>query len=222
MAAPRRRMKFLIVDDHTLVRDGMARVLTDLAPGAAIFEAAESHVAFAIVERESDLDLVLLDLALPGMNGLSALRSLRLEHPAIAVVIVSASVDRDIVRQALDLGAMGYIPPPPAPSPVAAPPARPDVRDAMTRPRGRRWPPEPRTAGPRPARRSGQRSADATCRQSTPGAPACNRTSVRDFGPVDRLLPGLRWDRVRPGRRRHFQSRRKRRRPRLHHSPKEN
>ena len=61
-------------------------------------------------ERESDLELVLLDLSLPGMHGLTALKSLRANHPAIAVVVVSATADRDSVKQVLDAGAMGFIP----------------------------------------------------------------------------------------------------------------
>lgn len=103
-------MKALIVDDHALVRDALARVLQALAPGIVVREAAEPKVAFDIVALEPDLDLILLDLALPGMHGLTALKSLRAKYPAIAVVVVSGNVERDVVRQALDLGAMGYIP----------------------------------------------------------------------------------------------------------------
>lgn len=103
-------MKALIVDDHALVRDALVRVLAGLVPGIVVREAAETTVAFEIIEREPDLDLVLLDLALPGVHGLTALKRLRERHPAIAVVIVSGNVERDSVRHALDLGAMGYIP----------------------------------------------------------------------------------------------------------------
>lgn len=103
-------MKVLIVDDHALVRDALSRVLAGLVPGALVREASEPRFAFETIEREPDLDLVLLDLALPGMHGLTALRSLREKHPAISVVVVSANIDRDTVRRALDFGAMGYIP----------------------------------------------------------------------------------------------------------------
>jgi DNA-binding NarL/FixJ family response regulator len=103
-------MKFLVVDDHALVREALSRVLLSLVPGASVHEAADPTVAFNEIEREPDLDLVLLDLALPGMHGLNALKRLRSKHPSIAVVIVSASVDRDSVRQALEAGATGYIP----------------------------------------------------------------------------------------------------------------
>lgn len=103
-------MKALIVDDHALLRDALSRVLVTLVPGAEVHEAAEPKQAFELIEREPDLDLVLLDLALPGMHGLAVLKSLREKHPAISVVVVSASVDRETVRRALDAGAMGYIP----------------------------------------------------------------------------------------------------------------
>ena len=103
-------MKVLIIDDHALIRDALARVLTGLAPDVIIAEAAEPRLAFETIEREPDLDLVLLDLALPGMHGLTALKALREKYPAISVVVVSASVDRESVKEALDFGAMGYIP----------------------------------------------------------------------------------------------------------------
>jgi DNA-binding NarL/FixJ family response regulator len=63
-----------------------------------------------MIEREPDLDLVLLDLALPGIHGLSVLQSLRAKHPAISVVVISASSDRENVTRALDHGALGFIP----------------------------------------------------------------------------------------------------------------
>ena len=91
-------MKVLIVDDHELVRDALARVLATIVPGVVVREAAEPVSAFEIVEREPDLDLVLLDLALPGMHGMTALKSLREKHPAVSVVVVSANTDQATVR----------------------------------------------------------------------------------------------------------------------------
>jgi len=103
-------MKVLIVDDHALIRDALARVLAALDPSAAVLEAADPRAALDTVEREPQLDLVLLDLGLPGMHGLSLLQSLRDQHPAISVVVISATADRDSVKRALDHGAMGFIP----------------------------------------------------------------------------------------------------------------
>lgn len=103
-------MKVLIIDDHALIRDALARVIVGLAPDATVFEAGEPESAFQTIEREPDLDLILLDLSLPGMHGLTALKSLRAHYPTIAVVVVSATADRESVRQVLDAGAMGFIP----------------------------------------------------------------------------------------------------------------
>ena len=103
-------MKVLIVDDHALLREALGRVVTTLVPTAELREAAEPKQAFEQIEREPDLDLVLLDLALPGMHGLAMLKWLREKHPSISVVVVSASVDRDTVGRVFDSGALGYIP----------------------------------------------------------------------------------------------------------------
>ena len=103
-------MKVLIVDDHELVRDALARVLAGLGPDMTVLEATDPKAAFETIEREPDLDLVLLDLALPRMHGLSVLQSLREKHPAISVVVISATSDRENVKRALDHGALGFIP----------------------------------------------------------------------------------------------------------------
>jgi DNA-binding NarL/FixJ family response regulator len=103
-------MKVMILDDHALVRDALSRVLNVLVPGVVILEAADPASAFVMVEREPDIDLVLLDLTLPGMHGLRALRELRESYPAVSVVVISATVDRDAILRAIDSGALGYIP----------------------------------------------------------------------------------------------------------------
>jgi DNA-binding NarL/FixJ family response regulator len=103
-------MNVLIVDDHELIRDALARVLADLCTDVVVRQAADPRTAFALVDAQPDMDLVLLDLSLPGMHGMSALQALRERHPAIAVVVVSASSDRETVQRVLDQGASGFIP----------------------------------------------------------------------------------------------------------------
>jgi len=103
-------MKVLILDDHALILDALSRVLASLAPAMTVLEATDPKAAFETIERHPDLDLVLLDLALPGMHVLSVLKSLREKHPAISVVVISASSDRENVKRALDHGALGFIP----------------------------------------------------------------------------------------------------------------
>lgn len=103
-------MKILVVDDHALIRTALRGVLGELDRDVTILEAGDCRKAFDLIERQQDLDFVLLDLSLPGMHGLAALEELRTRHPALPVVVLSSSNDRASVIRALDQGAMGYIP----------------------------------------------------------------------------------------------------------------
>jgi DNA-binding NarL/FixJ family response regulator len=102
-------MKILVVDDHALIRTALRGVLRELAHDVTILEAGDCRSAFGLIETHPDLDLVLLDLSLPGMHGLVALEELRTRHPALPVVVLSSVIDRASVTHALDQGAMGYI-----------------------------------------------------------------------------------------------------------------
>src|SRR5215813_3528096 len=104
------RMKFLMVDDHELIREAMRGALKQLDGNAAILEAAESRQAMPLIEENNDLDLILLDLNLPDRDGFSVLVELRKTYPAISVVVMSAQQDHDSVVKALNLGAVGFIP----------------------------------------------------------------------------------------------------------------
>jgi DNA-binding NarL/FixJ family response regulator len=103
-------MKILICDDHELFRAGLRLVLTQLEESTALIDASSAEETFRIAEAEPDLDLVLMDLGMPGMDGLSALGVLRERFPALPVVIVSASERHADVRAAIDRGASGFIP----------------------------------------------------------------------------------------------------------------
>ena len=103
-------MKILIVDDHTLFREGLRLVLKQLDPDCQIVEASSCQGAFDAAQTASDFDIVLLDLNLPDMPGFVALSVLREEHPQLPVVLLSASEDRETVLEGLDRGAMGFIP----------------------------------------------------------------------------------------------------------------
>ena len=103
-------MKILIVDDHALIREALRGVLREIGEDSTILEAANGHQAMRLVERHPDLTFILLDLALPDRDGFVVLTELRATWPAISVVILSASNDRDSVMKALDLGALGFIP----------------------------------------------------------------------------------------------------------------
>ena len=103
-------MKVLLIDDHTLFREGLRLLLERMEGSFDILEAGDCEAAFEIVKLNADLDLVLLDLGLPDMPGLEALRVLRSQHPAIPVVVISAANDRPSVLEAINRGAMGFIP----------------------------------------------------------------------------------------------------------------
>jgi DNA-binding NarL/FixJ family response regulator len=103
-------LKVLVIDDHPLIREGMRLPLRQLDPDAEILEAQHAEEGLAWAAANPDLDLVLLDIGLPGMDGLAALKRFRERHPAAPIVVLSAHDDRAHVIQAIDAGAMGYIP----------------------------------------------------------------------------------------------------------------
>jgi DNA-binding NarL/FixJ family response regulator len=103
-------MKILVVDDHVLIREALRGVLKELKEDAAIVEASDSRQAMQRIEDNPDVELILLDLNLPDRSGFDVLAELRERHPAISVVVLSASDERDHVAKALDLGALGFIP----------------------------------------------------------------------------------------------------------------
>ena len=103
-------MDILVVDDHMLVREALRSVLTELQADAATIEAADARSAIERIGEHPDIELILLDLALPDRSGFDLLAELRERHPAISVVVLSASDDRDDISRALQLGALGFIP----------------------------------------------------------------------------------------------------------------
>jgi DNA-binding NarL/FixJ family response regulator len=103
-------MQFLIVDDHALIREALRAALSELHPDAAIREAATGRDAMRLLADDPNVELVLLDLGLPDVDGFILLADLRDRHPGLPVAVLSARQDRDSVTRALDLGAVGFIP----------------------------------------------------------------------------------------------------------------
>lgn len=103
-------MKVLLADDHTLVRQGLSPFIGTLAPEVTIVEADTLDEALAKAEAEGPLDLVLLDLNMPGMNRSEGLRRMREAHPKTPVVILSGSIEADDVHLSAEAGAAGYVP----------------------------------------------------------------------------------------------------------------
>ncbi len=102
--------RIVIVDDHPLFRDALKHSLAATIPDLAIDEAGNLDAAVKLLGSAEAIDLVLLDLKMPGVQGLSGLAFLRAQFPAIPVAIVSASEEPHLIRRAIDLGASGYIP----------------------------------------------------------------------------------------------------------------
>jgi DNA-binding NarL/FixJ family response regulator len=101
-------LKILICDDHPVFREGLRDALVALS--GRVIEAADCASALREVDADPSIDLVLLDLAMPGADGWTAFRALRSRHPSVPVVIVSASDDPADMRRAIDQGAAGFVP----------------------------------------------------------------------------------------------------------------
>lgn len=100
----------VVADDHPLFRDALRQAVASVVASARIDEAGSFEELTALLDRESDVDLILLDLSMPGISGFSGLIYLRAQFPAIPVVIVSASDDASTIRRSMDFGASGFIP----------------------------------------------------------------------------------------------------------------
>ena len=100
----------LIADDHPLFRDALRGAAADAVAQLQVLEAESLDGVLAALESRADVDLVLLDLHMPGNHGLAGLAAIRAQYPAVAVVVVSANDDPRVVRRALDHGAAGYLP----------------------------------------------------------------------------------------------------------------
>ena len=103
------RLTFIVADDHPLFRGAIKETLRSIDEKVVILEAGDFEAAKKLVADTPDIDLVLLDLTMPGTSGLSGLVTLRAMQAAVPVVIVSASDDPATIRRALELGASGYI-----------------------------------------------------------------------------------------------------------------
>ncbi len=101
-------VRILLADDHTIVREGL-RGLLEKEPGLAVVgEAADGRETVRLAEELSP-DVVVMDLAMPGMNGMEATRRIQAANPRIAVVVLSMHLDESYVLGALKAGAKGYL-----------------------------------------------------------------------------------------------------------------
>ncbi len=103
-------MKILLADDHILFRDALVQYITRAQSSAKVSVAKDFHEALAIMESDSGQSLVLLDLRMPGMNGMEGLRILREKYPDTPVALMSGVAEESDVRKAMDMGAAAYFP----------------------------------------------------------------------------------------------------------------
>ena len=100
----------LVVEDHVLVREGLVQTLRQLETGVLVSEAADCAGATKLLEAGRVFDLMVLDLGLPGLDGLSYLKTLRKNYPDMRVLILSAFDDPLTVDKAMRSGAAGFVP----------------------------------------------------------------------------------------------------------------
>ncbi len=101
-------IRVMLVDDHEMVRQGLALFLDTLDDMTLVGEASSGEEALPLCASVKP-DVIILDLIMPGMDGVSTLRAIHAAYPSIAVIILTSSGDHELVRDALQAGAMGYL-----------------------------------------------------------------------------------------------------------------
>jgi DNA-binding NarL/FixJ family response regulator len=102
--------RLVIADDHPLFRGALRESVSGLLKQVEIAEAGSFDEAAELLEKGGDVDLVLLDLAMPGVRGFSGLMYLRAQYPSVPVIVVSANDDPAAIRRCMEFGASGFIP----------------------------------------------------------------------------------------------------------------
>jgi DNA-binding NarL/FixJ family response regulator len=102
--------RLVIADDHPLFRGAMREAVSGLLERVDIAEAGTFDDAVELLDRSGDVDLILLDLAMPGVRGFSGLMYMRAQYPSVPVIVVSASDDPATIRRCMEFGASGFIP----------------------------------------------------------------------------------------------------------------
>ncbi|MBI3805151.1 MAG: response regulator transcription factor [Nitrospirae bacterium] len=103
-----RRIKILIADDHTIVRQGMRRLLEGYPDLEVVGESQDGDETVAAAERLAP-ELVIMDISMPGFSGLEATRKIKKKYPAIKIVILTVHAEKEYIFQILQSGASGYL-----------------------------------------------------------------------------------------------------------------
>jgi DNA-binding NarL/FixJ family response regulator len=103
-------MNILVVDDHPLYRSGVVYTLQNTGLDVEVIECSSLDAAFQRLDTGLQVDLMILDLQMPGYQGLDSVRSVRSRRPEIPVLVLSGNEDPAAVRECIDLGAFGFVP----------------------------------------------------------------------------------------------------------------
>jgi DNA-binding NarL/FixJ family response regulator len=102
--------RLVIADDHPLFRGALREAVSAMFANVEMAEAGSFDEVAKLLERGGEVDLILLDLSMPGVRGFSGLMYLRAQYPSVPVVVVSANDDPAVICRCLDFGASGFIP----------------------------------------------------------------------------------------------------------------
>ena len=103
-------MRILIVDDHPLFIDGIRHIIQTLDDNVDLIEANSAKEALLLLEKSSNLDLILLDLHMPGLDGLSIINHRRIQGACVPLVVISGDDDPKTINSVINSGVMGFIP----------------------------------------------------------------------------------------------------------------
>ena len=102
--------RLVIADDHPLFRGALREAVSGVFAKAEILEAGSFDEVAKLLDKGGDVDLILLDLSMPGVRGFSGLMYLRAQYPSVPIVVVSANDDPAVIRRCMDFGVSGFIP----------------------------------------------------------------------------------------------------------------
>ena len=101
-------IRVLLVDDHSIVRDGLKRILAATTDLQVAGEAASGEAALALV-KTNDYDVAMLDMSMPGLSGVDLIKRLKLEKPRLRILVLSMHGEQQYAARALKAGAAGYL-----------------------------------------------------------------------------------------------------------------
>ncbi len=102
------KKRILIADDHTILREGIKQILTERGNAFEVDEASDGHEALKKI-NSNNYDLLILDISMPGLNGLDALKQIKYSHPELPVLILSMYPEKQYAIRVLKAGASGYL-----------------------------------------------------------------------------------------------------------------